>query len=131
MKVEKKAGGVIGVLCRVEHISQFEEAFGMPFGVDLHAADIDAMLGIDNSLRQIGKGRLASSKNNPSPRSFRVQAQGMKSPVTVFRPDSTRVMLCRSPFGIPCRASARLASTRHMFSKDVSVLPACATAFIG
>ena len=48
-------------------MSASSRSLGMPFCVDLHAADIDAMLGIDNSLRQIGKGRLAIVEEQPLP----------------------------------------------------------------
>ena len=43
MQVEQEAGGIVGVLHRVQHIGKIVEPFHVPFGVDLHAADIDGM----------------------------------------------------------------------------------------
>ena len=65
MKIQKEAGGVIGVLRRVEHVGKLEKPLRMPLGVDLHAPDIDAVLRIGDRRLQIGQRRVPVIEEQP------------------------------------------------------------------
>ena len=64
-QIKQKAGSVISVLHRVEHIRQFKEPVHMPFRIHLHAADIDTVVACINCRLQIIKGGLPRIEEQP------------------------------------------------------------------
>ena len=65
MKIEKEAGRIVGVLHRIQHIGQLQKALHMPFGIDLHAADINRMVAILDRRLKVFECRLSAVEEQP------------------------------------------------------------------
>ena len=65
VEIQQEAGGVISVLDRVQHVGKLVEPAHMPFGIDLHAADIDRMITGGDSLFEVPHRGLAAIKEQP------------------------------------------------------------------
>ena len=65
MKVEEEAGGIACIVNRIEHVSDVRERLCMPFGIHLHAANIDTVTRRGNGVAKIGKRRLTVVEKQP------------------------------------------------------------------
>ena len=98
----------------------------MPFGVHLHAADIDRMAGRRHGRLEMGRRPRGYRKTGPCRHRHQRpcpghELAGNRLPASL----ATRVMLCNRSLGMPCCASARRASDRQIFSSEPSALPLC------
>ena len=65
LEIKKKDSSIVSVLNGVEHVAYVQKSLCMPFGVYLHASDIDTVLGAGNGIQKIRSGCLTRVKEQP------------------------------------------------------------------